>query len=534
MSNSTNRHHIRQGESRRIQSGSLKNSSSKDTSFRSFDDDFDDFQTSSKVPPSVMSSKRKRPSENMESQKHGSQLQLSESHTETKKNTHLESEYKPFTPKSKSLKLSTSSSHMSELPTIKVPSSSGNVRALSYLKKKSTGSLASASQEQRQDLFAASIQRKVKPLNPFGVSTTIRTDILSIPKPRKSRRRKENESLKSIDEIKARMTSVSALDHASDNAKGTVLKCPYCHQVLEQPLSKSLEDALAKVRASDDDAEQQATDELANSDSSAPNLDESQTSSMQLLIRPRYSKNRLSASNRERYLFCRMHKKEQIMIPQGIRKGYYIDINFDELEERILSFIDEIEDIINGKISSVFHRNVMAAYEEFGKNKARSTLKVLERFESTLPGYYGAEGSHRIMKVLSTLLIETGKLTPAKSSPQDPIEYLQQVLVPECGRRLINQDIQSGRTRTSTGVDDDTLKTATTIMHESAEFGNLVHPHADDEVEDDNRPNRKSSPTEEVEESKFSHFFDQQSDSDDAESEDDDGKNAALFNDADL
>lgn len=163
-----------------------------------------------------------------------------------------------------------------------------------------------------------------------------------------------------------------------------ILKCPYCHQVLEQPLSKALEEALAKVVASDDDAEQQATDDVANSDSPTPNQDESHTSSMQLLIRPRYSKNRLSASNRERYLFCRMHKKEQIMIPQGIQKGYYISINFEELEERILLFIDEIEDIINGKIASVFHQNVVTAYEEFGKNKARSTLKVLDRFESTL------------------------------------------------------------------------------------------------------------------------------------------------------
>jgi hypothetical protein len=132
------------------------------------------------------------------------------------------------------------------------------------------------------------------------------------------------------------------------------------------------------------DVEQQSADELANSDSSTPNQDESQTSSMQLLIRPRYSKNRLSASNRERYLFCRMHKKEQIMIPQGIRKGYYMDIDFDQLEERILLFIDELEDIIEGKTASSFHEVVMAAYKEFGKNKARSTLKVLDRFESTL------------------------------------------------------------------------------------------------------------------------------------------------------
>lgn len=219
MSKSTSRHNNRQGESRPTQSGSLKSSSRKDPSFRSFDDDYDDFQVGSKVPPSAMSSKRKRPSENMESEKHGSRLQLSERHTETKKNTAVESDLKPSAPKTKSLKLSTSPSLMSELLTSKVPSSGGNARALSYLKKKSMGSVASASQEQKQDIFAASIPRKVKPLNPFGVSSTIRTDVLSIPKPRKSRRRKENESLTSIDEIKARMTSVSALDHKLDNAK---------------------------------------------------------------------------------------------------------------------------------------------------------------------------------------------------------------------------------------------------------------------------------------------------------------------------
>lgn len=219
MSNSTGRHTNCQEGSQPTQSGPLKSSSRRDPSFRSFDDDHDDFQVSSKVPPSVMGFKRKRPSQNIESDRHGSRLQHSERHTATKKNTTVDSDNKPSSPKPKSLKLSTSSSPMPQLLTSKVPSSSGNARALSYLKKKSMGSVASASQEQTQDIFAASYQRKVKPLNPFGVSSTIRTDVLSIPKPRKSRRRKENESLTSIDEIKARMTSVSALDHKSDNTK---------------------------------------------------------------------------------------------------------------------------------------------------------------------------------------------------------------------------------------------------------------------------------------------------------------------------
>jgi hypothetical protein len=133
------------------------------------------------------------------------------------------------------------------------------------------------------------------------------------------------------------------------------------------------------------------------------------------------------------------------------------------------------------------------------------------------------------MKVLTKLLIKSAKLTPAKSSPQDPVEYLQQVLVPECGRRLIAQDIQSGRTSIPSGVeDDDTLKTAEAIMRESAEFGNLVHPHGDDETEDD-ISNRNLSIEEVVEESKFSHFFDQDINSDNEDDGDENGKLVTIF-----
>jgi deoxyadenosine/deoxycytidine kinase len=79
-----------------------------------------------------------------------------------------------------------------------------------------------------------------------------------------------------------------------------------------------------------------------------------------------------------------MHKTEQVLIPEGIRKGYYIDIDFGQLKERISSFVRELEDIINGGVESVYRKNALAAYDQFGKNKARSTLKILDRFESTL------------------------------------------------------------------------------------------------------------------------------------------------------
>lgn len=165
----------------------------------------------------------------------------------------------------------------------------------------------------------------------------------------------------------------------------SVIKCPYCHQMLEQPLSKPLEVALAKALASLQSDHDIAEDKTSNDVVSKPDDPQSaQPSSMHLLIRPRASKIRSQASNRERFLFCRMHKTEQVLIPEGIRKGYYIDIDFGQLKERISSFVRELEDIINGGVESVYRKNALAAYDQFGKNKARSTLKILDRFESTL------------------------------------------------------------------------------------------------------------------------------------------------------
>ncbi|KAG2179939.1 hypothetical protein INT43_003726 [Umbelopsis isabellina] len=484
------------------------------------DDDFDDFQTSSHRPQSDKSVKTSQLKKYASSgDRNSSQLPHSKSHSDTHKDQH--NQMKPVNQKPKSLKLTSSSVKAGRHAPITSPLSGGNVRALSFLKKGSSSSNSSVSTRNRQlqDIFAASLATKanIKPLNPFAVSSSNsnKPDTLTLPPSRKNKRKRDNDANQSIDEIKARMITVSALDHSTESTKSTNLKCPYCHQNLEQPLSESLQAKLTSILASlaPDEKEDVNTGNFLSADN---DLQISGTTSVQSLIRPRHMKTLNQASNNDRYLFCLEHRKEQVILPEGKRKGYYIDINFDDIESRVEEFVQDLEDIINKKTPSIYRDRALAAYEELGKNKARSTLKILERFESHLPGYYGAEGSHRILRALTKLLIHTGKLNTAHSEPQDPVEYLQQVLLPESGRRLIAQDIENGRT-SQRNDSDDLLTMATAIMEESSEFGNIVHPHPDDDIEDDGHTSDELGMGEV---SKFAHFLQVTDDSEEENEED--------------
>lgn len=233
MSHPTNRNQARHGESpdRSFKRFSLGTNFEKRA--RPFHDDGDDFQGSSKSPPKVTSAKTKRPREHSDLSNYGSRLQLSKSHEDLQKVAHIEREYKPAVPKNQLLRLPSSTKSAKDSLLSKTPVSGGNVRALSYLKKGPSSLLAGVGREQHQDLFAASITAKTKPVNPFAITSTssIRPDVLNLPKPRKNRRKQETEATKSTDEIKASMPTVSALDHKTDGStsksRSALHECKY-------------------------------------------------------------------------------------------------------------------------------------------------------------------------------------------------------------------------------------------------------------------------------------------------------------------
>ncbi|KAK5808713.1 restriction of telomere capping protein 4 [Linnemannia elongata] len=89
------------------------------------------------------------------------------------------------------------------------------------------------------------------------------------------------------------------------------------------------------------------------------------------------------------------------------------------------------------------------------------------------PGYYGSKGSSKIVEVLVKMFIETQILTHESARPQVPIEYIQQVLVPETGVRLILEDRRGDGGGKVEG--ELTVEEAQAIMLDSVEFGNYVH-----------------------------------------------------------
>ncbi|KAF8975036.1 hypothetical protein BGZ46_009491 [Entomortierella lignicola] len=97
------------------------------------------------------------------------------------------------------------------------------------------------------------------------------------------------------------------------------------------------------------------------------------------------------------------------------------------------------------------------------KGKARDNLIGLSYIEKISPGYYGSKGSAEVTMILVNLFVKTKVLTPELANPLRQMEYVQEVLVPESGVRLIAEDlsIQS--------------EEAQKVMLESVEFGNYMH-----------------------------------------------------------
>ncbi|KAF9141891.1 hypothetical protein BG015_001099 [Linnemannia schmuckeri] len=177
----------------------------------------------------------------------------------------------------------------------------------------------------------------------------------------------------------------------------------------------------------------------------------------------------------EKFEFCRIHVAEEKIIPAGLERNYPLFIRFDELPDRIRRMEPELLGIICGTVASPYLDRALANYRKLGHG-ARNPQAVLAGVQMTLPGYYGSKGSSKIVEVLVKMFIETQILTNETARPQMPIEYIQQVLVPETGVRLIMEDRQGGGGsggREGEGV--LTVEEAQAIMLDSVEFGNYVH-----------------------------------------------------------
>ncbi|KAL0083535.1 RTC4-like domain-containing protein [Phycomyces blakesleeanus] len=229
-------------------------------------------------------------------------------------------------------------------------------------------------------------------------------------------------------------------------------QCPYCGDILEPPFTPILEDAFKDM----EDKNKAFEESQLMMDSSARIM--------------HYGNQKREVSNMEQFEFCQMHKTELKIKPEGVKRGYPLEIDFDALPERIKSLQAELERVISQDTPSIYRDAALQAYKDLGQVKARGTMAVMARFEYTLPGYYGSKGAAIMQKVLDTMFVKTNILTHETAAPQLPMEYLQQVLVPETAYRLIREDLAKQ------GLESQDAKQ---VMKESSEFGSVVHRDPD-------------------------------------------------------
>ncbi|ORZ09711.1 hypothetical protein BCR41DRAFT_372737 [Lobosporangium transversale] len=182
----------------------------------------------------------------------------------------------------------------------------------------------------------------------------------------------------------------------------------------------------------------------------------------------------------DKFEFCRVHVAEARIVPLGIQNNYPFYIKFHELSKRVSKIESQLRCIIEGTVSSTFLDMALNQYKQLGTQGARNPHVIMANVERTMPGYYGSKGSAELSKILARMFLETNILTHERARPQTPIEYIQHVLVPEAGLRLIAEDqakIMRGSSDLKEGKDHSviTLEEARLIMQESVEFGNYMH-----------------------------------------------------------
>lgn len=151
------------------------------------------------------------------------------------------------------------------------------------------------------------------------------------------------------------------------------IECPFCQTLLPAILPLPLKKALKVVKARDRQYRDEQIEKVKQ---------RSNGKSVEFLTKHMDFKR--PVSNMEQYYFCRLHKIELEIKKYGKERGYPEYIDFAIIRERIERLRRELEQVIHGKVESVFRKNALQAYEDLGKNRARNTMSVMLRFDETL------------------------------------------------------------------------------------------------------------------------------------------------------
>ncbi|KAJ3305610.1 hypothetical protein HDV03_001255 [Kappamyces sp. JEL0829] len=174
------------------------------------------------------------------------------------------------------------------------------------------------------------------------------------------------------------------------------------------------------------------------------------------------------ALQRTRDRFCSYHKAEENIIPEGITKGYPMDIDFATVPERLEAHVAWFQDVIEGTVYSAFRDSLKTKLGSLGKKQG--VEERMHHMDRAQCGYYGLTGSNLIFTFLiSRYKTPASPLTPARASPLSVVDYIQLILVPEASLLLIAQD-RGWDLRREKGYSQ-----AVQVWTDSSAFGDVVY-----------------------------------------------------------
>ncbi|KAF8074673.1 RTC4-like domain-containing protein [Lyophyllum atratum] len=159
---------------------------------------------------------------------------------------------------------------------------------------------------------------------------------------------------------------------------------------------------------------------------------------------------------------CQRHRFEDQILPEAELKGWPKSIDWTEMGKRVRrmkgalrgiiddahgkGFDGEYDGLFQGEADEhprarcIFWKEVMAEVKQKGTRAVAGVRGQFASFEKTQPGYYGELGSVIIHQTLYDLF-PPASLDPGLVAPLTPNDFIQRILVPEVGVRLVMEDM---------------------------------------------------------------------------------------------
>ncbi|KAJ7270080.1 RTC4-like domain-containing protein [Mycena haematopus] len=194
---------------------------------------------------------------------------------------------------------------------------------------------------------------------------------------------------------------------------------------------------------------------------------------------------------------CQRHRFESETLPEAEARGWPKYINWADLKGRVLAMKRDLQGILadpgdpivygndGGKeekkrndesrqnkgprMRCIFWKDLVKELKSKGSKGVKGVQGQFANFEKTQPGYYGELGSAIIHQTLYDMFpLDT--IDPDLVDPLTPNEFIQRILVPEVGMRLVMTDMDLI-------LDDQSDKQkAVAVLRESASYGVAMFP----------------------------------------------------------